>query len=450
MPEAPELLRIADQLLGRARSGEEIEIYLSRTRHTEVSVVGGAVESFTWAEESGIGLRILGRGRQGFAYSGSLDPTGAAQAFEEARENCLYGSIDPYACLALPDGVEPADLDLGFDGPDEWTSNEKVDLALEVAALARAADRRVRTVESAGYGDSRSESAVVSTTGIRSGWHRASCSVYAHAIAGDDDDTHTGYGYCIARHPRDLDPKRAAIDAAERATRLLGATKPASAQMVAVLDPRVTASLLGVLAGALSAEAMQKERSMFVGAVGTAVAASVFSLLDDPTDTRSLGASRFDAEGLACRRNLLVDGGRLVGLLHNATTARRADTTSNACARRAGHTAIPGVGSRALSLASGTLDQAQLLASIDHGVLVLSAFGLGSGTNAATGDFSVGVEGQMIRNGVVAEPIREATIAARLGDLLANVEAVGSDVEWLPGGSAGVSLVVSGMTLSGT
>jgi PmbA protein len=81
---------------------------------------------------------------------------------------------------------------------------------------------------------------------------------------------------------------------------------------------------------------------------------------------------------------------------------------------------------------------------------VQSVSGLHSGTNPVSGDFSVGVEGLMVRGGERAEPIREATIASTLQRMLQNMVAVGGDQEWLPGGAAGVTLLVADLTLSGS
>jgi PmbA protein len=107
------------------------------------------------------------------------------------------------------------------------------------------------------------------------------------------------------------------------------------------------------------------------------------------------------------------------------------------------------VGAQALAVApgQGTLDD--LIADVDHGVLVQSMTGLHSGVNPVSGDFSVGVEGVMLRGGARAEPIREATAASTLQRLLLDVSAVGGEREWTPGGTGAVALVVPGVTLSG-
>jgi PmbA protein len=107
------------------------------------------------------------------------------------------------------------------------------------------------------------------------------------------------------------------------------------------------------------------------------------------------------------------------------------------------------VGAQALAIApgSGTLDE--LIAAVDHGVLVQSMTGLHSGVNPVSGDFSVGVEGLLVRHGARAEPIREATVASTLQRLLLDVSAVGGEREWTPGGTGAAALVIPGVTLSG-
>lgn len=84
------------------------------------------------------------------------------------------------------------------------------------------------------------------------------------------------------------------------------------------------------------------------------------------------------------------------------------------------------------------------------GVLIQMVSGLHSGVNPISGDFSTGADGLVIRNGVLAEPVREFTIASTLQRMLLDVAEVGADVDWLPMRAAGVSLVIHDVTISGT
>jgi PmbA protein len=107
------------------------------------------------------------------------------------------------------------------------------------------------------------------------------------------------------------------------------------------------------------------------------------------------------------------------------------------------------VGATALAVAPGSGSHEELLARVGDGLLVTSMAGLHSGVNPVSGDFSVGVEGLMVRGGSLAEPVREATIASTIQRLLLDISAVGGDLEWLPDGTGGVTLVIPDVALSG-
>jgi PmbA protein len=231
---------------------------------------------------------------------------------------------------------------------------------------------------------------------------------------------------------------------------MLGAEKAASGRCTVVFDPRVVSTLLSVISGALSGEAVVKGRSFFAGRVGEQVATPTVTMVDDPTDPDAFGAARYDAEGLACRKNALVQGGVLAGFLYDTVSGRRAGRVSTGSAVRGGFAGTPGPGCRALVLEPGSLDQAGLLAAVGEGLFVQSVTGVHSGVNPVSGDFSVGAEGLMIRGGTLAEPVREVTVASTLQRMLQSILHIGSDIEWLPGIAAGQTLAVGDMQLSGS
>jgi PmbA protein len=231
---------------------------------------------------------------------------------------------------------------------------------------------------------------------------------------------------------------------------MLGARKPPSGRFTLVLDPWVTAQVLAIVGETLCGDAVVKGRSMFADRLGDQVAAGSVTLVDDPTDAAAFGATAIDGEGLATRRNVLIDGGGLAMFVHDAYSARRAGVRSTGSAVRRSFKATPEVGCPALTLVPGRRDQAALVASVGDGILVQEVAGLHSGVNPVSGDFSTGAEGLRVRNGEVAEPLREFTIASTLQRMLLDIEEVGSDLEWLPMSAAGVSLVLRDVTVSGT
>ncbi len=452
-PVAPtdgELLELAVRVAGAAKSGEELEVYVSRGVETDVRAYEGEVESLSSAASAGVGIRVVTGGRQGFAYAGTLDESVLTQTLAEARDNATFATPDEHVGLAVPDGVAPVPLELWDDELARTPSAVKVEMALELERRARGADGRVRQVAFADYGDVAAEAAVASSKGITATARRTVCSLAVEAIAGTDADSQTGVGFTAGRGPGDLDLDKAVADAVERATRMLGATKARSGRCAVVLDSRVTSTLLAVVSAALSGEAVTKGRSFFADRVGEEVAVPSLVLVDDPTDARAFGASTHDAEGLACRRNVLIENGVLRGFVFDTTAARRAGVVSTASAVRGGYATTPGAGCRALLLSPGGLGATEILAEVGEALFVQSITGVHSGVNPVSGDFSVGAEGLMVRRGELAEPVREVTIASTLQRMLQSVLHIGADVEWLPGVAAGQTLAIDGMALSGS
>ncbi len=442
------LLAIVDRVVAQARPDEQVEAFVSRGGDTEVRVYEGEIEQFVSAQSEGIGIRIIRDGRTGFAYAGTLDETAIAEVLGEARDNIQFGTIDEWAGLAEDDGVRVSDQTLWDEELAGFPTDRKITLAKDLERLTLAVDTRVR-VDHSSYADAYGEAAVASTNGIRTWGRENGCYVSVSTLADDGDETQSGFGFSVGRTPTTLDPARAAGEAADRATRLLGATKPLSKRTTVVLDPFVTAQFLGIVASTLNGEAVVKGRSLFQDRLGDEVAPSFVNLIDDPTNPLAYTATDVDGEGLAARRNGLIESGVLRMFTHNSYSARRAKTISTGNAIRGGYSGTPGVGAMALYLEPGSRTQAELIADIDEGLLVQSVSGIHSGVNAISGDFSTGAAGLLIRDGAVAEPVREFTIASTLQRMLLDIVEVGGDIDWLPMRAAGVSLVIRDVTMSG-
>ncbi len=451
--ESNELLDLAHDVVGRAAKGEGVEVYVARGTDSEVRAYEGEVESLTSADSSGVGIRVLvddpAGTRVGFAWAGSLAPDVVTATLADARDNARFATPDADVVLAEPDGVDAPELDLWDPSVASTPMERKVALAIELERATRAADPRIRQVSSADYSDSRVEVALASTTGISSYRRRTTAFLAVDAIAGAAEDTQTGTGFTTGRGPEDLVPKEAMDDAVLRATRMLGAQKARSTHCTVVFDPRVVSTLLGVISSALSGEAVVKGRSFFAGRIGETVAAPSVTLVDDPTDARAFGAASHDGEGLACRRNVLLADGVLRMFVYDTVSARRAGTVSTGSATRGGFAGTPSAGCRALVLSPGAKGSDEILASVGEGLYVQSVTGIHSGVNPVSGDFSVGAEGLMIRDGIFAEPVREITVASTLQRMLQSVVEIGSDLRWLPGTAAGQTLAIADMALSG-
>jgi PmbA protein len=442
---------IAEGVLAWAGDDEQVEVYAGRNFGTEVVVYGGDIESLSRAETLGVGVRVVKNGRQGFSYAESFDPEVLRETFTEARDNATFATYDEFAGLAEPDGIPALAPDSWSDEAQKLPTERKILFAADLEKAVLAGDPRIRSVKSASYSDGTSEAAIASTTGIRAAYKRASCYVSALAIAGDGDDTQTGGGYSVSRRPGDLDVGKAATDAVERATRLLGATRPKSDTVTVVFDNRVTPTFMSALASAVNGQNVLKGRSFLAGKIGERIGVSSLTFVDDPTNPLAYSATAFDGEGLATRRNVLIDAGVLKEFLYDSYAARRAGRVSNGAAVRGGFSSGPSAGARALTIGPGTHSQSEIIAKIDNGVLVQGVLGARTGgVNTVSGDISLGAEGLWIRGGEVVGPVREFTIASNLQRMLTDIAYIGNDTEWLPGASAGVTLAVSDMSVGGT
>lgn len=444
-----ELLALAERVVAMAGPGEQVEAYVSRGLSTEVRVYEGEVEHFVSAQSEGIGIRVIRGGRTGTSYAGTLDESIVAEVLAEARDNLGYAEVDEWAGLAEPDGVAVVPQQLWNADLELTSTSRKIDLAKELERLTLGRDARVH-VDDANYADSFGEAAVSTSTGIRASGRENGCYVSVGTLADDGDETQTGFGFAVGRTVDELDLDRAATDAVDRATRLLGATKPESRRVTVVLDPYVTAQFLGIIGGTLSGDAVARGRSLFAQRLGDEVASPLLTLVDDPTNSLAYTATDIDGEGLAARRNVLIDHGRLDRFVHSSYSARRLGATPTGNGVRGGYAGSPGAGCLALQVIPGTRSQADIVSGIDDGILVQQVQGLHSGVNAVSGDFSTGAAGLVIQNGTLGRPVREFTIASTLQRMLLDIVEIGGDVEWLPMRAAGVSLVIRDVTMSGS
>lgn len=450
-----DLLGLAQRVVERAMPGEQVEAYATHGTGTSVTVFDGEVETLTSSESKGVGVRVIVDGRLGFASTSDVSDEGLAYALEEARSNAAYGTPDVGNVLPLPrdtSGLEPLQ-GLVAEGFDEVPTARKVAMAVELERLTRAADQRVTGVAASVYGDGLSRGAVASTTGISAAYSRTDAYAYVAALARAGDETQTGLGLSMGRSAGELDLEAAGREGALRATRLLGATKPATATVPVVFDPIVTATFLGVLADAFSAESVQKGRSLLADRLGDVVAGTGLSIIDDGRLPEGPGSAPFDDEGVPTGRTVLVNKGVLLGWLHNTETAARAGDAARSTgnASRAGHSSTPGVASTNLYLSGDETPVDEILRRAGTGLYVQEVKGVHSGVNPVSGEFSVGATGLWIRDGQLAEPVREITVSSTILDMLKAVVALGDDRRFLPfGGSlAGATLLIEAMTVAG-
>jgi PmbA protein len=435
-----------------AAGGGDAEAYASEAENREVRVHGGAVESLTAATQRGLGLRVWIGGRVGYGFGTDLSPAGVEAVAARAVEAARVADEDEFAGPPEGGGEAPSLAGLSDPSRAEWSPARIADLALAVERTALESDARVAAVEQAVYFDSAERVAIASSSAPGGEYETTSCYAYLQALAEGEDGRETGLGFGLARGPAGLDPVAIGREGAERASEMIGSSKPASRACPVVLDPTVAASFAGLLGRAAGADAVQRGRSPLADRLGEEVAAEAFVLADDGLDPRGFASAPIDAEGTPRRRTALIEAGRLKTYLYDTYTARRGGARTTASAGRSGYRAPPGVSASNLIVSPGTASLEQLLREAGDGVYINDVAGLHSGVNPVTGVFSVGASGRAISGGELGGPLREFTIASDLVSMLRAVSAAGAESRWVPfGGSVSTPpLLIGEMTVSGS
>ena len=451
MPERGDLPELCAAALAGAREGEHAEVYAGWSRKTEVKARRGEVDSLTSAETRGVGVRVVIDGRLGYAWSADPEPEEAAGLLDLARAAAEHATPDE--ANVLPDPEPAEDLPGLFrHAALEVAPERKVSLAIDLERVTTSTRPEVAKVEEVMYGDAVSRVAIASTSGVEATYERTDCWCVAVALAEKDGETQTGFSFRVGREPDELLWEEAGREAAERGGRLLGASKPATERLPIVLDPWAAASFLGVLSSALSAEEVQKGRSLLAGLLGQTVASDAFTLVDDGRIPEGPATAPFDDEGVPTSRTPLVDGGVLRAFLHNTRTAAREGARSTGNASRPSYRGVPGVSPSNLVVEPGTDPAEELLRRAGRAVYVQDVTGVHSGANPISGEFSVGATGLRVEGGALGEPLREMTIASTIPEILRGIQAAGSDLRFFPGGGAigTPTILVGEMTVAGT
>jgi PmbA protein len=428
----------------------DADAWAEESTSRRIRVYSGEVESLSDAGGRGIGIRAFAGARAGYAYGTDLTDEGVAELARAAREAAELADEDEHE--GLPEELGTAEVN-GLASPAfaDWTTERKVELALAVERAARAREG-VTQVENAVYSDSDGSVALANSRGFAASYSVTNAWAYASAFAGEGADLMTGLGVGMGRDPSELDADAIGAEAADRALALVGARQPTSRRCPVVLDAFVAASFVGFIGSMLSADAVQRGRSLFADKEGEEVADPALRLADDGTDPDGPSTAPFDGEGAPTRRNALIEDGRLLGFLYDSRTARRAGRSTTGNASRGSYRSPPAVGTTNLVVAGGDRDLDGLLAQAGDGLYVTEVAGLHSGVNPVSGTFSVGAVGRLVENGELAGPVREMTIASDLVSMLKAVRAVGSDPRWVPfGGSVKAAPVLVGeMAVSGS
>jgi PmbA protein len=403
----------------------------------------GETEHVERSEGQDLGLRVFVGQHAAIVSSTTVDPTAFATLAERAVAMAKVVPEDPYGGLAET-MAPPEAIDLDMTDPTVPSAEDLVARA-SAAEEAAMAVKGITNSEGAEAGYGRSELTLVTSAGFAGRRMGTSHSISASVIAGSGTDMQRDYDYHGTVYLSDLDdPVKIGRSAGERAIARLNPTRPKTAKLPVLYDPRVAGGIIGHLAGAINGAGIARGTSFLKDKLHQRVFAPGINIYDDPRRIRGARSRAFDAEGTPTRARLLVEDGILTTWVLDSRTARQLGMTSTGHAAR-GVGGPPSPGTTNLYLAPGKLTPAELMADIKLGLYITELIGMG--VNGVTGDYSRGAAGYMIRDGALAEPVAEITVAGTLQEMFATMVPA-NDLVFRRGTDA-PTLRIEGMTMAG-
>jgi PmbA protein len=441
-------LGVAEDAVNKAKKmGAQLaEAYISSTKELNIDVREARVETMKLAEERGLGLRVVRDGRTGFSFSTDLSPLGIDEVSRQALANCEKTAADPYNTLPPP-GRAYSDLDIYDPAIREATVEHKIEMAKHMEESARAYDPRVKIIESSSYQDGESLVTVVNSLGLSAAFKGSYCGIYLALAAGEGENSQTGFAMDFSLKFNSLKPEETGREAARRAVRMLGALPVTTRRAAVVLEPYVATGFLGVISSVLTAEAVQKGRSLFAGKAGSRVASNKVTIIDDGALAGGIGSAPFDGEGVPTARTVLIEKGILKQYLHNTYTAAKDGVSSTGNGVRGSFKGTPEVGVTNFFIEAGPSSVEELIKGVTSGLYITEVMGMHT-ANPISGDFSVGVSGLLIENGEITGPVRGMAMGGNIIELFDSVDMVGNDLQFF-GSKGSPTIRIAEMTISG-
>ena len=284
----------------------------------------------------------------------------------------------------------------------------------------------------ASYLDSSQEVLIINSEGLWAEDKRVRSRFTIEAVAGNGTEKQSGRlspggseGFELFDR---IDVKALARQSAETAVTMLGAKECPSGKMTVVIDNGFGGVIFHEACGhSLEATAVAKNASVFAGKLGQKIASDVVTAIDDGTIPNGWGTLNVDDEGTPTKRNILIENGILKSYMIDKLNGRRMGMPSTGSSRRESYKYAPTSRMTNTFIAAGKSSVKEIIENTEFG---LYAKQMGGGSvEPATGVFNFAVlEGYIIRNGRICEPVRGATLIGKGSEVLLNIDMVGDNL----------------------
>ena len=432
---------IVSQVLGKClvTGGDFAEIFEDDSINNSISLVDGKVQDAIGGRSYGIGIRIFKGFKSVYAYTNnnSLD-----SLLETAYRAALaLGEVTEEKTIILNEKkIETIHPIIYY--PKDVQYEKKISILKNAYGGAKNYNDEISQVI-ASYSDKEQNVLIANTEGLNIEDRRIRTRLGVSAVASKDNENQTGF-QGPGRHMgiemfESIDSEATGIEAARIAHTMLHARNCPAGNMTVAIDNGFGGVIFHEACGhALEATAVAKGNSVFAGKLGQQIASSKVTAIDDGTIPNAWGSLNIDDEGNKTQRNVLIENGILKGYMIDKLNGRRMNMEPTGSSRRQSYKYQPTSRMTNTYIAAGTDKPEDIIKSIDDG---LYAKKLGGGSvNPVTGEFNFSVqEGYLVKNGVIQEPVRGASLIGKGSDVLMDIDMVGDNLELAQGVCGSVS-----------
>jgi len=433
---------------------EEYEMYCKRSAAFDITIFEGEIDEYKSERTLGVSFRGKVNGKMGYAFSEKLDESAItflvnnamqnAAVIEDEEEEFIYGGDESYPEVIC---YNPAINDVPTD--------VKIEAAMRMERAALDVDGKVENVPYCGYDNTETEVAIANSKGLDVQYKTNWVAGVAEAqVKGEDEQVKTAYSIHIGLDFANFDPVAVGQEAAQKALALLGASPVASGKYPVLFTPEAAGSMLETWVGAFSAERAHKGFSILAGKLGEKIAADCVTIIDDPLLPAQTATTPFDSEGVASRTKTVVDSGIFKTFLHNTKTARKDGVAPTGNGFKGSVEMPVDIAATNFYIKPGADSHEALVEKMGNGIVITVLEGLHSGANETSGDFSLSSTGFLVENGKIVRPVDQITISGNFFDMLKNIVAVGSNLEFkmgeLTNNTASPSLYVKSLDVAGS
>jgi len=380
-------------------------------RSLGIVVRQGDLEDVDNSEGKDIGLRVFVGKRQACVSSSDLSNSSLDKLAERAVAMARLAPEDPFCGLADDAMLSTETHDLDVYDNTEMTPQTLKERALSVEAAALGV-KGVQQAEGSSASWSSSALYFMTSHGFAKGWRASRHSLSVSAIAEHEGAMERDYDSQSTRWLADLkSAQEIGTLAGERAIARVGSQQIASGAMPVMFDRRVSSALVNAFKGAISGPSIARGVSFLKEAMHTQLFRDNIQIIDDPMRKRGQASRPWDGEGVTVKPQNFIENGTLMTWILNTASAQQLRLVTTGHASR-GLGAPPGVGATNTYMSAGPKTPEALRLDMNEGLLITEMFG--PSLNSNTGDYSVGVAGFKIENGLRAYPVSEITIAGNL------------------------------------